>query len=610
MPRAADTYGVYYRESRARLLHQVYAYTGNTEVAQRSLADAFVAAGHHWRKLADNPAKDAWMRERAFRASARAQNRSRRPWYVNAMRTADEHRPLLTVLSELAPTDRKLVILRYLVGLDLPSAGREAGVLDSAAILSIEASLNRLEEAGVDTTPAALTALFDHLHLDLLEEPVDRANRLKREGNRRRRSHLVLAGVTLLAVAIGAGAVTAAQTPVDPMDTGDSGVKPAEPSAPEVEMFTSESLATADDASVLDPSRPWDIVLTSSDFGDDKPVSDCLSTTPTEKRASHYWVRDFSSGAGDSPTEASQALEIATSPETAAATYEGIVASLSVCRDTQRHISEYKDVTGIGDDAAMFDMQYVAGGEVRDEQVLVSRSGTAISTWVVRAPDAKPVRSRLMLKVAGGEVDKLCADAEGACSITPYSTDEKTPPADSRAPGFLSPVDLPLFGQVAQPWLATNPTSVSGNPSATDCDQADFAGAGAQDLQARTFVVPNSSELGPLFGMTETKGRFGSATAARQFVADVAKSVKGCEKRQLSLTVQRTTELDSGPVHGVVWEIEAAASETNTITYRVCLVRIGATVAEVTFTPSESVDVDHAEYTRLAERAAARMQQR
>ena len=222
----ADTYGAYYREARSRLLHQVYAYTGNTEVAQRSLADAFVSAGHHWRKLVDNPDKDAWLRERAFRASGRPQNRSRKPWYVSAMNTADEHRPLLGVLATLEPTDRKLIVLRYLVGLDLPAAGREAGVPDSAALLSIETSLAKLDEADIDTSPRALTALLQHLHVDLLEEPVDRAGRLKREGNRRRRSHMVLAGVTSLALAIGAGAVTAAQPPVEPVDEGQPGIGP------------------------------------------------------------------------------------------------------------------------------------------------------------------------------------------------------------------------------------------------------------------------------------------------------------------------------------------------------------------------------------------------
>src|SRR5262245_14313697 len=101
----AESYGAYYRDSRARLLHQTYAYCANTQVAQRSLSDAFVAAAHHWRKLDDTPDRDAWMRERAFRATTRAQNRARKPWYESAKSTADEHRAVLGVLSRLDPVD-------------------------------------------------------------------------------------------------------------------------------------------------------------------------------------------------------------------------------------------------------------------------------------------------------------------------------------------------------------------------------------------------------------------------------------------------------------------------------------------------------------------------
>ena len=43
--------------------------------------------------------------------------------------------------------------------------------------------------------------------------------------------------------------------------------------------------------------------------------------------------------------------------------------------------------------------------------------------------------------------------------------------------------------------------------------------------------------------------------------------------------------------------------------YRVCLLRVGDTVAEVTFTPSDAYDVDHASYVRLAQRAGQRLSQ-
>ena len=368
-------------------------------------------------------------------------------------------------------------------------------------------------------------------------------------------------------------------------------------------------MATSDDVSALDPSRPWEVVLTSSDFGADAPVDECFSATPSERRAAHYWVRDFSSGAGDTPTVASQGLEIAKTPEIAGATYDGLIGSLATCRDTNRHISDYKVLGGLGDEADLFSMQYVDGGVVRDEYVVVTRTGTAISTWVVKAPASHPVRTRSLIKVAGAEVEAVCTDAEGACTSTPYTTDEQTPPADERAPGFLAAVDLPLFAAVPEPWVATTPKKVTKNPSLTDCDQANFRGAGADDVQARAYVIPSAPQVGPLFGMSETMGTFASDDAARQFVTQVTRFVGRCEDRQLNATVQQDDDLHLGSANGHVWQFDVAASETNILTFRVCLMRVGSTVAQVTFTPSDTFDVDHADYIDLAQLAAARLQQ-
>ena len=126
MSSRADAYAAFYRESRGRLLHQVYAYCGDGEVAQRALADAFVSAGHHWRKIADDPHKDAWVRERAFKATGRSLNRARKPWYVRALRTADEHRPIL-VGAAGAAADRPQAGHPRLHGGARPAARRPRG---------------------------------------------------------------------------------------------------------------------------------------------------------------------------------------------------------------------------------------------------------------------------------------------------------------------------------------------------------------------------------------------------------------------------------------------------------------------------------------------------
>ena len=604
----ADSYGAYYRDFRAPLLHQTYAYCGNTEVAQRSVSDAFVAAGHHWRKLELRADRDAWMREQAFRATGRAQNRARRPWYVSAKITAESHRPLLGVLDRLEPTDRKLVILAYLVGLDLASAAREAGVTDSAARTSLESSLGKLAVAGVETTWAGLHAALDSLHVDLADEPVDRASRLRREGNRRRRSNLLLAGVSVLALAVGAGALTAAQSPAQ-SSAGDEKptLTPATPTAPAQESFTAASLATVADVRILDNGSHWSTVITSSDFGDDQPVSECIPDPPSEKRADHYWVRRFSGGQGSDAAQAAQSLEVAPSAKVATATYDRLAALLSTCHAASRQLLDYRKVTGIGDQASMFTFRYVDGDNLRDEMVLLSRTGMVVQTWLIR-PQADDVRSRLVLKLGGAGIDAVCDDAEGTCSTSPFEAIEEVPPADESADGYLETVDLPVFAGIEPPWAATPiDTTVAKNPSATNCDDADFDAAGATRVTSRTYVVPESKELPAIFGMTETIGTFPSVNSARAFMTTVYKTVGKCEDKQANIAVQREDKVHIGQANGRVWQIKSAASQTTSFVYRVGLLRVGDTVAEVTFTPSDPYDVEHAGYMRLTERAGQRL---
>jgi hypothetical protein len=604
----ADSYGAYHRDFYPPLLHQTYAYCGNAEVAERSVADAFVSAGHHWRKLEHSADRDAWMREKAFRATGRAQNRARQPWFVSAQAVAESHRPLLGALAELEPTDRRLVIVAYLVGLDLSATAREAGVTDSAARTSLESSLARFADAGIDPSWAGLNTALTRLATDLVDEPAERPGRLRREGNRRRRSHLLLGGMTILAFAVAAGALTAAQSPAQ--SSGDDAAPtqaPATPTAPAEETFTAASLATPDDVRTLDEKSHWSTVITSSDFGDDKPVSECVAAPPSEKRADHYWVRRFAGGRADTAPQAAQSLEVAASAQTAKKTYDQLLDALSTCPEASRQLLSYRKVTGIGDRADLFTFRYVDGDDVRDELALISRTGTVVQTWVVR-PQSDTVRSRQVLKVGASSVDAVCADADGACSTAPYEAVDAMPVSDG-ADGFLATVDLPVFGGIDPGWAATPVANVAKNPSATACDRADFEAGGADNVKSRTYVVPGSKKLPPVFGMTETVGAFPSVNAARSFVSGVYRTVDRCGDKQANLAVQREDEVHVGAANGRAWQIESAASETRSFVYRVCLLRVGDTVAEVTFTPSDAYDVDHASYVRLAQRAGQRLSQ-
>jgi hypothetical protein len=256
----------------------------------------------------------------------------------------------------------------------------------------------------------------------------------------------------------------------------------------------------------------------------------------------------------------------------------------------------------------MFAFRYVDGDSLRDETVLLARTGTVVDTWVIH-PQASPIASTRVVRLAGKSVDHLCTDAGGACTSKKTHVSQRVPPADGATNGFLQTVDLPVLAGIAPGWAATPTQRVARNPSATPCDRADLAGAGAADLMSRTYVVPGSAKLSAVFGMTETIGRFPSPTAAQRFVSNVSQTVGKCENRSLTLSVSRGDVLSVGAATGRVWQIDSAASENTTFVFRVALLRVGATVAEVTFTPSDGYDVEQAQYIALATRAAQRIAQ-
>ncbi len=616
MPRA-DSFDEFYRESRDRLLHQTYAYAGSVEEAQRAVSDAYVSAAAHWRRVAASPDRDAWVRARAFRATTRARNRSRQPWYVTARSTADKHRRVLAALGSLPPADRHLLIVSELAGIELTVAAAEAGVSPAMAQASIDTSLRELEAAGVDTSPTELDAALAGLRQDLGHQPADRSSRLRREGNRRRRAYQVLAGVVVVAVAGTAVVVVdrssddaASQNRQPPATTGPTSSVTPTSGSPEPTVGVA-ALTAISAVRTLDPAASWHLDSTSTDLATTKTSDPCLTSAPALSTANHYWERRFSTGgpaAKDSTrTVATQTPDVATSRRTAQTAYAARLAAFGGCAVGAHRLVEVKKLSGVASVASVVDLEYVDRAGLHDEVVTIARTGGVVTTWIVHEPQGTPPRSRPVVRLLAESVDSVCGIARAACPQPPYRATPIPPPPDGTAPGFVSLVDLPLFADVPRTWVATPPEPARQNPSATSCDQADLTGAGATSVTARTYVIPGSASLPSSFGMSETIGTFASRTQANAFVTTVAAAVASCPKRNLTLSVPRTTQISPDQGRGFVWQIDLQTSTSSALVSRVALIRVGDTVAELTFTPTATDDVGATGYALLAGRAAERL---
>lgn len=615
----ADAYAAFYRATRFRLVHAVYAFCGDTEVAQRAVADAFVSAGHHWRKVAALAADDreAWVRDRAMRYAQR-RHRGLQPWYVRARKTDDRHRTLLAALRSLPVTDRRLVLARYLVGRDLPAAARETGVTVDAAQRSLDRTADRLAEVGIDATPGGLAAALESLRHDVVDEVAARPHRLRREGNRRRRSHMGLVALCSIASVIGAGALTAAQTrPVVVPDARAPApapaprtptATPAPPQAPEPRLTTA-SLTPVSTVTTLPSPAKWRLQSTSADFGRSRPYDACLPAVPHDQRATHFFTRTFTSGNGQSPRTAVQAVEMSRSLAAADRSYRRLVTTFATCAAPNSTVADYRAVRGIGDAATVITLRYLDHGAVAERKVGLAHTGLTVTTWVVDTGASEPVPARGMVRVLAASVQRMCGASLGRCARRPFTAVPQAPPRDGGPPGFLSTLDMPLFPGLTRPWVPTAPRRVSTNPAATDCDRADFARAGAHDVRSRTYVVPDAPGLDPIFGMTQTRGEFASPRAAEAFLETVAASVAGCHDRQISLEVT-----SGGPVRvpegsAQQWRIALVASEDQAVTFQVALFRVGSAVGQLTFTPTDRYDLTGEQYADLVRRAAQRLEQ-
>lgn len=131
--RDSEDFDAFYHATSRRLLHQMYAMTGNLADAQECVQEAYARAWQHWGSVrkADDP--EAWLRTVAWRIAASRWRKTRNGLAALARNGKPESTAppsldsvaLVTALRQIPEAQRRTIVLHHLAGLSVEEVARE-----------------------------------------------------------------------------------------------------------------------------------------------------------------------------------------------------------------------------------------------------------------------------------------------------------------------------------------------------------------------------------------------------------------------------------------------------------------------------------------------------
>jgi DNA-directed RNA polymerase specialized sigma24 family protein len=599
-----EQYDSFYRSTRRDVLLQTFALTGDLPAAQGAVRDAYVSAWQHWRKVSrlDDPLD--WVRPRAWQLAQR--RHTARIWHRNkGMR--EDHRTVLDALARLPVAQRRVVLLVTLGGVGLTPAARELGVTREVAERSLAVGTQALAaalDAPADDVRPRLLGLADSLD----NATMPRGPIVRRAGRKRRQGQALVGALVTLAVALASGAFA---------------YQPGRSAADDLHVLRPPTSATVDTAQTLPTasnmldrdqirrlglSHPWQVVSTSNNTAGDGINTPCQQARFADPDGYSAIVRLFR-GTGPVKRDAVQTVEVSRSERAARAGFRKTVGWYAGCRLGRLQVLTSYRVDNIGDEAEALLLR-IWRKPVTTMSVAVARTGTVTTSTVGTTVGGAPPPPGQITQSLADSVAMLCSRS-GSTDCAKRPTYRVVPPPPSGGErGILAVPDLPPVGRINAPWVGTEPADGRVNPSATTCDHADFAKGGAVRTRTRTYLIPQA-KVPARFGLSETYGVFRSSRAASRFLAGVRHTVGRCEKRDLATKVTSPVRqhVASPPLDLSSWELSTEVSAKQKVHFRLGFVRVGNTVAQLTFAPSPRDDMTSPAFHALLERAGDRLRE-
>jgi RNA polymerase sigma-70 factor (ECF subfamily) len=142
-----EEFDAFYNATNRRLLHQMYAMTGNLTDAQDCVQEAYARAWQRWKQVRETNDPAAWIRTVAWRIAAsdwrKARNGMRAMTRLGAPESAlppsPDHVVLVDALRQIPEKHRRAVVLHHLVGLSVDQIADET----NAPVGTVKAWLSR-----------------------------------------------------------------------------------------------------------------------------------------------------------------------------------------------------------------------------------------------------------------------------------------------------------------------------------------------------------------------------------------------------------------------------------------------------------------------------------
>jgi hypothetical protein len=600
-----DEFNSFYSSTFADALQVTYAVSGDRVVAFEATVDAYRRAWRDWSKIRDrNPL--SYVRNEAWKLTSLS--RSTHP--LRRRHEEDSDTELLGALHDLSADDRRLIVLMTLGNTDLEEASREVGLPAEEGIENVTTALTTLEAAlgesidAIERRMHALAAATQHL-----EVPTAATVRTAARRGRQRNTILLVAAAVVLILTGGLVATD-----------GDALATSAD--LPRREKIGAETVAVVLDSekidasrllaprqlATLDGTRTWKTESTDESVKNTTPYATCPTKRFADPDPLKVFVRTFT-GNGVGNARVAQAIEVSSSPKVAEEAYQRLVQWYSDCEHPRVQLVAAYTVERPFGDFQILSLRSHRSPE-RSFTVGFSHSGTITSTLVHEVDGGEGPSIESFARALNASVAKVCKDSGGRCSdaVQVVRTD---PPPTTESPSFLGVVDLPPIADVDQVWAGAPSPPETPNPAATQCDQATYSGKSVVSTASRLYVLYQAlelpRELPEEFGVAETTARFSSEKKAKAFTDRLAARVDSCSTEVLNAKVDERRKVKLKEASGVVWRVGFEVAGGNQVYFRTAIVRRGADVAQVTFTPSGKYDITQGEFTAIARRAATRL---